>query len=152
MWVVSCAGVWGARATGHALGRGLPQALAIPPICWCCPWQEGPDGVRPRARAAQGEGPSSRATLLGCSSTWRPTGWGRAGLSFPSRALRPAAPDQQVPSSQLWLHYAFSFFLLSALRTSTCRDGFLRAGPQRMTFETLWKLPSDSRFLRASSS
>lgn len=65
------------------------------------PWGEG--GLRPwghchllvlplaggsqrnqaRAGVAQGEGPSSRASnVAGCPPAWRPTGWGRAWLSF----------------------------------------------------------------------
>lgn len=71
---------------------------------------------------------------------------------FLPRAVLLAAPGQQVPSSRLWPDSAFSFFMLLVLQTSTCWDGFLSAGPQWVTFETLWKLPSDSPFLRANTS
>lgn len=85
VWAASCAG---SRRPGW---QAVPWQIGVLPTCWCCPWQEGTEGVRPGARVA-GESPSLRATLPGPVPLGDPWDRGRAWLrSFWAASL--AAPS-----------------------------------------------------------
>lgn len=104
---------WGGRHEGDWLCWGLGGRLEPLPTCWLCSRQEG------TVESGLGWGPWMRATLLGCSSAWRPRGSG--SRLAPSPLLGPFSDGLG--------HAVFSFFMLLALQTFVCCDVFLTQEP-----------------------